>query len=202
MRRLFIALAVLSLAACRQAAVNPDPNHTHADFAVWIDGQQIDFDRPEYMSDHIDDPDGAEPEGPHDDAGHKHPYLHLHDSNGAVVHRHKPGLTLGEFFDSIGMEMTATCFAVDPRMPVCTTDDKRWRMFVNGEEWPIDPTYAFSDLDAILLTYGSDDDAIAKQLDALTHDACLYSRTCPERGEPPAEGCVADPAVPCVAPEE
>ena len=38
------------------------------------------------------------------------------------------------------------------------------------------------------------------ELQEMTDDACKYSKTCPWRGEPPAESCIADPAVPCTAP--
>ena len=40
-------------------------------------------------------------------------YLHLHDGNGHVIHRHKPDLTLGDFFHSLGMTMTSSCFELD-----------------------------------------------------------------------------------------
>ena len=54
----------------------------------------------------------------------------------------------------------------------------------------------------ILLTYQNEDEAsmerITEQKEEMTDDACLYSKTCPWRGEPPAENCIADPEVPCV----
>ncbi|HRH94119.1 MAG TPA: hypothetical protein PKV72_06345, partial [Candidatus Peribacteria bacterium] len=74
-------------------ALNPDPNHTHADFAVWIGGKQQDFSAPKYMS-------GESTDVVHDERLSK--YFHLHDGNGRVIHRHKPGLPLGDFFASIG----------------------------------------------------------------------------------------------------
>jgi hypothetical protein len=73
-------------------------------------------------------------------------------------------------------------------------------MFVNGTERPFDPSYIFADLDQILLTYGATGEQVTNQLQTLSDDACLYSQTCPERGKPPVENCVADPAVPCIEP--
>lgn len=197
-RRFLIAFLSVALAACTtDIAQNPDPNHTHVDFAVWINGEQVDFSKPEYMSDHVDGEE--EPEGEHEDEGHKHPYLHLHDGNGHVLHRHKPGLAIGDFFTSIGFTMTESCFTNPDGEAFCNDADsgQQWRMFVNGEEWPMNPAYDFADLDAILLTYGGDDTEMARELDGLPDDACLYSKTCPERGDPPIENCIADPAVPC-----
>lgn len=192
-------------------AVNPDPNHTHADFAVWVNGQQLDFTDESYMSGEY-----KEGETPQREANPLRQYLHLHDGIGHVVHRHKPGLTFGDFMGSLGLPMTAECitlddyqyglldegwkesFAIQPQL--CANGKFRWRMFVNGEERPLDPAYEFQDLDKILLVYGAGDMTDAEVLD-MTDDACLYSRTCPERGDPPAENCIADPEVPCVIPE-
>ena len=59
-------------------------------------------------------------------------------------------------------------------------------------------SYVFADEDKILITTAVDDTELQKELKLLTDDACLYSQTCPERGEPPTENCIADPAVPCI----
>ncbi len=217
MRHTITFALVLLLSACnpfvKDPVANPDPNHTHADFAVWIDGKKLDFSDARYMSTppaeeapqaflellghayaHGDEDDGQVIPG--------REYLHLHDGNGHVIHRHKPGLTIGAFFSSIGFTMTKSCLILDDGTTHCTDTDKRWRMFVNDKEGLFDPDYVFEDLDKILLTFGSDDAAIEAQLKDLTDDACRYSKTCPERGDPPAEGCIADPAVPCLAPLE
>ncbi len=172
-------------------AYNPDPNHTHADFAVWIQDQRVNFARPEFMSGVSTD------ESTHPTEGLRK-YLHLHDGNGNVIHRHKPGLTLAEFFASVGMEFTATCFRTGPDMQSCDGGvDGTFRMFVNGNELPPDPAYVFTDEDAILLTFDTDPAAIPAKLNALTGEACKYSKTCPWKGAPPTEGCIADPEVPC-----
>jgi hypothetical protein len=105
-------------------AVNPDPNHTHADFAVYIDSKRVDFSDPKYMS-----------------TGQKHlsQYFHLHDGIGTVIHRHKPGLTLGEFFASLGFMMTPDCFTFDTKESFCTNADKKWALTVNAKEVAFGP---------------------------------------------------------------
>ncbi len=199
-------------------AVNPDPNHAHADFAVWVDApgssegssvlEMIDFSMEKYMSGSSD----AEKEGEHPHE-HRHPYLHLHDENGRVIHRHKPGLTIGEFFVSIGAKMTKTttdagrtleadCFAWEDlagqHHSRCSGEwGRTLRMYVNGKEVAYDPGYVFADGDAILIAFAMNDVDVQRALGELTHDACLYSKTCPWRGTPPTEGCIADPTVPC-----
>lgn len=175
-------------------AVNPDPNHTHADFAVWVGDRQVNFSLPQYMS-------GTSDESDPDHEKHDL-YFHLHDGNGHVIHRHKPGLTVGEFFATLGMEMTPECFRFNPNMNVCNQDTPEtqaiWRLYVNGVEQSFDPGYAFDDTDQLLFSYDDGSMPIPDQVRKLTSDACLYSKTCPWRGEPPTENCIADPAVPCV----
>lgn len=193
-------------------AKNPDPNHTHADFAVWINGTKWDFSGDAYMS-------GAST----DDATHDeedevhHPYLHLHDGNGHVIHRHKPGLMLGDFLLSLGVEFTEPTarnnFTDCLKFPgdassYCKEEGNVWTLYVNGEQGdgvekkqtPLMEAwyYDFHDGDSILLWYGKLSDAPDDALKAMTSDACLYSKTCPWRGDPPVENCIADPAVPCV----
>jgi hypothetical protein len=196
MKRLLL-LSALILSACTgpgEKAVNPDPNHTHADFAIWTNGEQVDFADEKYMSGYEDDHEHEH--------GHLHDYYHLHDGIGHVIHRHKPGLHLDEFFSSLGITLGPECVTMSLGAEYCNTAEKRWMMAVNGEIRPLDLSYVFEDTDTILLTYGSNAEQIQQQIEKLTDDACLYSRTCPERGDPPEENCIADPAVPCVAPLE
>lgn len=176
--------------------VNPDPNHAHADFAVYIDGKKFNFEQQKYMSAvPVKDENGEMILAERRDRQ----FLHLHDMNGDVVHRHKPGLTLGEFFTSLGFTMSDTCLTTDEDVTTCTEGEEKWRMFVNGQEQPFSPAFVWNDLDTLLLTYGSTDEEKEKQLKDMTSEACLYSQTCPERGDPPEENCISDPTVPCVA---
>ena len=167
------------------SAVNPDPNHTHADLAMWVEGQKIDLSAGKYMLDE----ESADPE--------KETNPHLHDGNGLVIHRHKSGQSIGEFLKAINITATEQCITLDSGTSACTQGEKRWQMFVNGTQQPFDLSYVFNDLDQILLTYGADKKQVTTQLQSLSDDACLYSQTCPERGKPPVENCVADPEVPC-----
>ena len=184
MHKAFLLLTAFLLAACtRQYVQNPDPNHTHADFAVWVDGVQVDFTGNEYMSGLSTD------DATHDEAGeYHHQYLHLHDNSGHVIHSHKPEQTLREFFNSINYDFPKPL--------------ERWTMWVNGQEQDFNLDYIFQDMDQILLTNSAGSAKVLSELEQLTADACKYSKTCPWKGEPPTENCIADPAVPCVVPEE
>lgn len=220
-----IALAVLGVwmsePLTTRWGVNPDPvNHTHADFAVWLraagrsegdgDMAKLDFSGEEYMS-------GTS----HDAASHPmdglRQYLHLHDGNGHVIHRHKPGLSLRDFFVSVGLTFQNLDFTNNDHPRSCSLEEDQctscvswegqmhcsgeWartlRMFVNGKEMPLNVDYVFNDGDKILIVDAVGDEHVERALREMTNDACLYSKTCPWRGEPPAENCIADPEVPC-----
>lgn len=184
MRLLLISGITIFLTSCnwwpREFVENPDPNHTHADFVVWVNGEMLDFSADELMSGSSSD-------------------THLHDGVGHVIHRHKPGLTLKEFFDSLQVGFDEKCYgSFAPMADGFICGETAFRMFVNGKEQPFDLEYVFSDTDRILLTNTENDAEVTKELEGLTDDACLYSRTCPWRGGAPKEGCIADPAVPCL----
>jgi len=184
---LFFLFAKISSDSTMAAApaVNPDPNHTHADVALYIDGKKLDLSDEKYMS---------------SEQNTLHQFFHLHDGNGNVIHRHKPGIAISELFSSFRITMTKDCVTVDDGQESCTDGKNRWRMIVNGGERMFDPSYVFKDTDKILLTYGASDTTWEEEWWNMTDDACLYSKTCPERGEPPTENCIADPTVPCIAP--
>jgi hypothetical protein len=194
---LLIVSAAYVLRDPLRTATNPDPNHTHADFAVWVNGEKLNFSDATYMSGVSTDDTSHDEEGEY-----HHQFLHLHDEVGNVVHRHKPGLTLEEFFSSIDVSFERSCVVINAIDRRCNPAEATWKMFVNGEERPFDLAYAFEDLDQILITDSSNPEVIQEQLVEMTDDACLYSRTCPQRGEPPAENCISDPTIPCVVPPE
>lgn len=171
---------------------NPDPNHTHADFAVYVSGKRVDFAKDEYMS--------GLSTGSLDDADHQQhdKYYHLHDGIGTVIHRHKPDLPLSQFFKSIGFTMAEDCFTQPDDQPICNNGSKTWKMYVNGTERPMEPGLVFTDEDKILITYDANQAELQRELAALTDEACRYSQTCRWKGPPPTENCIADPEVPCM----
>lgn len=174
-------------------AKNPDPNHTHADFAVWIDSQEFDFSDAKYMT--------TEEEEAKLPPGDLRLYLHLHDGNGHVMHKHKPGLTLGDFFSTLPWRVPGTKRYVGNQFLIADgrTDDAfvPVRLFVNGKENTEGSSYVFHDGDHLLITNAKDDAELQHELSLMTDNACRYSKTCPWRGEPPTENCIADSEVPC-----
>ncbi len=157
--------------------------HEHADFAVYLDGKKFDFKPAKYQSSE---------ENP------LAPDAHLHDGNGDVIHKHRKGITLGYFFETIGMKLDNQCFVTDNGKQYCDTANKKLKMYVNGKENSTFGNYEFTDLDRILISYGLENETIVKkQIDSVTDQACLYSEKCPERGKAPTENCVGGLGTEC-----
>lgn len=155
--------------------------HEHADFAVYLNGERFDFKPAKYQS---------------SDTNPLDPDAHLHDGNSDVTHKHRKGITLGYFFDTLGMKFDNQCFATDDGKQYCNTADKKLSMYVNGKENTQFGNYEFTDLDRILITYG-DMSGVADQITSVSDMACMYSEKCPERGTPPTENCVGGLGTEC-----
>lgn len=179
--------------------------HQHVDLRVVIEGQQLDLAKDEYQSSTY---------------VYKDEHIHLHDNNGGVVHLHEPGVTLGDFLQTLDMELTDECFTMyeaaaenesktgeQERQVIeahCKQagDGKSLVVMVNGDQQLDGAGYKLQDLDKILVYFGvSDQKMIADQMGLVSDDACMYSETCPERGKPPAENCTASADTPCVVAE-
>jgi len=153
-----------------------DVYHAHFDLGIVINGKSLDLSQKKYQSE-----EGAE----------LNEWIHLHDGNGKVVHIHKKGTELSDLFNSLKIILNDECLTLDTGEKYCTGNGRTLRMFVNGDESTEFESYEPKDLDRILITYGSESsDALKKQVDSVSSDACIYSKTCPERGSPPDEECV------------
>ena len=155
------------------------PVHWHADMAIFINGQKISLSDGKYM-----DRDEA---------------IHLHDTDASMLHIHQAGATLGEFFQSLNGELTATCLKFD-EASFCNSLLVGLKIYVNGQRIWHGGQYQPSDLDRSLVSFGPWlSDRVTEQVQ-VSDRACIYSQSCPERGLPPREACGGDKMVPCVTP--
>ena len=163
--------------------------HAHFDFALFVNGEQFDFSLPKYQTHATSSAtEEAEEVGPH---AEEESDVHLHDGNAKIIHIHRSGVTLAEFFSSLGMDLTDACLTLDTGSPLCTGDAHSLKLFVNGARIENSGTYQPKDLDQVLLSYGPlGDNDLEKQRAGVSDEACIYSETCPERGTPPEEACV------------
>ena len=169
--------------------VGRSPTHMHANFAVFINGQQFDFDKPEFMI--------AEDETP------KSNNVHLHIPRADVVHVHTTLTTWDEFFTSIGFTLTdpsfagitpeRTCLAMPDGKQWCSQQGATWKFIANGV--PVDglADVNIGDLDRMLFSYGPEtvQQVLEQQWPKVSDTACIVSELCLARIDPnePPEPC-------------
>ena len=147
--------------------------HDHANLLVVLDGQVLNLSQEKYTS-----TEGRVLSN----------FIHLHDGNGGVMHKHASRTTLEYLFDGLGMTFNETCFVTDEKAAYCTTTEKKLMIYVNGLENSQYQHYEPRDLDSILIVYGDgEEEEIQTLLAQVSDDACIYSERCPERGKPPEE---------------
>lgn len=107
--------------------------HWHADFSVTINGNRIDFNKQKYMV--------------------QSEYVHLERGDGTTIHKHATGVTLADFFESIGWELTDECLRTDTGDEYCSGDGGELRIVVNGDEIDAPGEYKIRDGDQIRVVY-------------------------------------------------
>lgn len=130
--------------------------HIHADFALFLDGDEITPLAPKYYV--------------------RNQFVHVEEGVGPgyVIHMHATNVPLGFFFKSLGMNFNNECFRLDNGKEFCNEGNKTLKMFVRHDngEWEENRqfhTYVFQDLDKILITYGDGaEDEIKQQQDSVT----------------------------------
>lgn len=156
--------------------------HIHADVKMYINDAVYDLGQDKYQS--TDEQELDE-------------HVHFHDNNGNIIHLHTAGVTLPDFFETLGIIMSNDCVVVDGRSYCGTTGDVV-EYYVNNIPQEAIDEYVIADEDRILITINpSGQQAIEQQLKSVTDEACIYSETCPERGSPPTEGCVGGLGTKC-----
>ncbi|MBI4170907.1 MAG: hypothetical protein HY514_04380 [Candidatus Aenigmarchaeota archaeon] len=157
--------------------------HEHADFAVYINGEKLNFSQDKYMHHETAEEEKSEKHGQQEDEK-----AHMHDNVGWIAHKHAADATWGIFFRNINITFNSACFVFEGSS-YCSNETHNLRMFVNGREDFEFGGKKINDLDRVLITFDNSRN-IDAQLNSVTDEACLYSRKCPERGEAGSEGCV------------
>lgn len=121
--------------------------HVHAAFAVKMNGTQVDFSDPKYQV--------------------RSRYLHVENNDGTTLHRHATNVPINEFFRSIKMNVTDSCFTTDNGTKYCNNGKEHLDFYVNGTKVPSIANYVLNDGDRILIAYGENPLQIKQDLDQL-----------------------------------
>lgn len=135
-----------------------ESQHIHADWKIYLAGKELDLSQYSHMQ--------RMQEGKsvssfiHVDSGAPAP-----EKTGDIIHMHATGITLGFFFESIGMKFENKCLHINGKKH-CGL-----KIYVNGKENTELENYVFNDLDKILITDGKD---VEKQMSSITNFAEVH----------------------------
>ncbi len=151
--------------------INRQELHEHADFALFVRGQEFDFNRPEFLSTEQEE---------------RSKNVHIHPPRLNVVHVHREQTTWDEFFLSLGMELTDSALKLRGGETLRNSGNETLKFFVNGVRVDSIMFMNISDLDRVLISFGSEtEEAVrATQLPQVTDEACIVSEVCKARIPP------------------
>lgn len=125
--------------------------HLHADFAVYVNGEQFDFNQQEYMG--------------------RAEYVHIEPGlgQGKVIHVHATGVQLQHFFETLpDFDLTESCLTLDGE-EYCNQGGQTLKVFVNGQPRSDFASYEIQSKDRILVTYGDEtQQEISQQIQSVT----------------------------------
>lgn len=143
--------------------------HYHANFAVYMNGQQEKFDDIFYYI-------GAEScTGESEHRANPYARTHLHDMVGDVVHVEDEAVTWGQFFQNIGWIADSKLIKTPDQvyMPDSTS---RISFMLNGKKVETITNAAIGDKDRLLIDFGSTDDGTLQQrFDSVASTAEKYN---------------------------
>ena len=131
--------------------------HIHADFKVYVNGQALDFAKPEYYM--------------------KSSFMHVDNSenredSSSVLHMHAKKVPAWLFFRSIGMKLEKDSLTLADGQTLRNENGKTLKFYLNGHRVDELDNYSFQPLDKLLISYGSANDAnIQKQINSVTNFA-------------------------------
>jgi hypothetical protein len=117
--------------------------HEHAAFLVKINGKNIDFSIPKYQV--------------------QSDYIHVENGDGTTLHRHATNVTLGDFLDSVKMNIDKennnnNCFMFDNGTKYCDDTKNKLNTFINGNKTGTEviSNYVINNNDRLLVIYGNE----------------------------------------------
>ncbi len=136
--KLLVLTALLGWGGGPQGTGTLGDEHEHASILVKILGDTFDFSGPSYQV--------------------QSSWMHFESQDGATIHRHASGVTMGYMFDTLGMAIDEECYLLlsPGGHGFCTDGENTLKYYVNGERVPSITDYVPKDEDRILITYGSE----------------------------------------------
>lgn len=159
-----LLVAFIATTAVRYALIQHKEVHYHANFSLYINGQEDQFKSFTFYEEvaacdvhAIDDVKGR---------------AHMHDQNGHMVHVHAHAVTWGAFFANLGYTLGDNLIKTDNGVYVSGDDGNKLTFLLNGQPVDTISNQLIKSEDVLLINYGKDSDATLKQrYDAIPRDA-------------------------------
>lgn len=113
-----------------------DDEHAHSLILVGIFGDKFDFSVPAYQL--------------------KSDWIHFEGQRGDIIHRHASGVTLGYFFDTLGIGLTDECYIFPDGRQFCNDENYSLKFYINREQIEAITDYVINQGDRILISYGDE----------------------------------------------
>ena len=176
-------LGIIVFGAIRSVAIPaPEEIHYHANWALWIDGERVDFSADRYMEDVA--ACAADPANLTAQAR-----VHMHENNPDVVHVHHAGATWGHLLQNLGWGVGPDWLVTDRGEMHRAEDGKRLTWILNGMVVPAQHDRVIRPGDRLLISFGEEDtdELLGKQFQTVAANAHEYD------GEYESAGCAGEP---------
>jgi len=110
--------------------------HEHTSISVRIFGDKFDFSAPAYQI--------------------KSSWIHFEGQDGATIHRHASGVTIGYMFETLGIGLSENCYIFPDGREFCNNDDYSIKFYLNHQQVPSINEYVGEEGDKILISYGNE----------------------------------------------
>lgn len=150
-----LLLGALVILAVRFVAYQPDRVHYHANFAVYINGQREEFERPQYYEEIATCSSAGGIAVPQQRG-------HMHDNENGLVHVEDHLVTWGQFFENLGWYVGPDFIQTENGTNYTAVDQAKLHIVINGQDYtdltPITNT-VIKDEDRLLVSFGDIDQA-------------------------------------------
>lgn len=161
-------LGILWFIAMRVVLYNDDRVHHHANFAVYISGDQETFSEPTFYEE-VTSCGG--------DVANPLARVHMHDQISDVVHVHDASATWGNFFENIGFSLGDNVLYARTQAYV-DGQSGELSFILNGEPVRSIASKTITSEDKLLVNFGAEDQAtLQSRYDAIANSAAEYNQT-------------------------
>lgn len=141
--------------------------HYHANFAVFINGERLPFDKFTFYEE-VEACGGNGIDSPKIRA-------HMHDQKNHVVHVHDNGATWGHFFANLSYVLGNDFIQTDGGLHI-EDETNNLTFLLNGEETSTVFNRTIGNEDVLLISYGSEsEDQLRGQFNQIERDAAVYN---------------------------